>query len=52
MMRASRKLMTHQVERTIEPLFNILPSPYDVLGPLFKACATSIYMDLSGEREG
>ena len=28
--------MTHHIERTVEPLFNILLSPRDVLRPLFK----------------
>jgi len=44
--------MPLQIERTIEPLFNILLSPCDVLCPLFKVYSTSIYMVLSGEREG
>jgi hypothetical protein len=51
---AKRKLMPLHIERTIEPLFNILLSPCDVLCPLFKVYSTSIYMQLSGEgfREG
>ena len=44
--------MTHHIERTIEPFFNILLPPYDVLYPLLMVHSTSIYMDLSGEREG
>jgi hypothetical protein len=49
-----RKLRPLHIERTIEPLFNILLSPCDVLCPLFKVYSTSIYMYLSGEgfREG
>jgi hypothetical protein len=35
-------LMMHQIERTIEPFFNILLSPCDGLCPLFKAYSTSI----------
>jgi len=38
-------------ERMVEPFFNILLSPYDVLCPLFKVYSTSVYMVLSGERE-
>src|SRR4030065_564576 len=51
---ARRKLMPLQIERTIEPLLNILLSPCDVLCPLFKVYSTSITMVLSGEgfREG
>ena len=46
--------MPLHIERTIEPLFNILLSPCDVLCPLFKVYSTSIYMVRSGEgfREG
>src|SRR3989304_7761831 len=33
---ARRKLMPLQIERMVEPLFNILLSPCDVLCPLFK----------------
>ena len=46
--------MPLQIERTIEPLFNILLSPCDVLCPLFKVYYTSITMYLSEEgfREG
>ena len=46
--------MPLQIDRTIEPLFNILLSPCDVLCPLLKVYSTSIYMGLSGEgfREG
>src|SRR5579859_1769633 len=49
---ARRKLMPLQIERTIEPPFSILLSPGDVLCPLFKVYSTSVYMWLSGEREG
>jgi hypothetical protein len=41
--KARRKLMPLHIERTIEPLFNITPSPYDVLCPLFKVYSTNIY---------
>ena len=44
--------MPLQIERTIEPLFNILLSPCDVLCPLFKVYSTSITMVLSGEGLG
>src|SRR4030065_1146203 len=40
---AKRKLMPLHIERTIEPLFNILLSPCDVLCPLLKVYSTSIY---------
>jgi len=49
---ARRKLIPLQIERTIEPLFNIFLSPCDVWCPLFKVCFTSITMLRSGEREG
>jgi hypothetical protein len=49
---AKRKLIPLHIERTIEPLFNILLSPCDVLCPLFKVYSTSIYMELSGEGLG
>src|SRR4030065_101920 len=49
-MAARRKLMPLQIERMVEPFFNIFLPPYDVLCPLFKVCSTSIFMDLSGER--
>jgi hypothetical protein len=39
-----RKLIPLHIERTIEPLFNILLSPRDGLCPLFKVYSTSIYM--------
>jgi hypothetical protein len=41
---AKKKLTPHHIERTIEPLFNILLSPCDVLCPLFMVCPTCIYM--------
>ncbi len=46
--------MPHHIERTIEPLFNILFSPCDQWSTLFKVNSTCITMDLSGEgfREG
>ena len=46
--------MTHHIESTVEPLFNILAFSFDVLCPLFKVYSTSITMVLSGEgfREG
>jgi hypothetical protein len=41
---ARRKLIPLHIERTVEPLFNILLSPSDVLCPLLKVHSTSIYM--------
>src|SRR4030042_5436635 len=47
---AMRQLRPLHIARTIEPFFNILLSPCDVLCPLFKVYSTSIYMQL--RREG
>jgi hypothetical protein len=51
-MAARRKLMPLQIERMVEPFFNIFLPPYDVLCPLFKIYSTSISSDLSGEGLG
>jgi hypothetical protein len=52
--KARKKLIPLHIERTIEPLFNILLSLSGVLCPLFMAYAKSISMQRSGEgfREG
>ncbi len=41
---ARKMLMPLHIERIIEPVFNILLSPCDVLCPLFKVYSTSINM--------
>jgi hypothetical protein len=41
---ARRKLMPLQIERTIEPLFNISLYPCDRLYPSYKVYSTSISM--------
>jgi hypothetical protein len=46
---ARKMLIPLHIERNIEPLFNILPSPYDVLCQLFKVYSMSIIRVLRGK---